>query len=350
MNTIPSPRPIYYFGFTSTMLIIIPVIIPYFESFGLGMKEVYELNAFFGFSIALCEIPSGYLADLWGRKKSLQIGSFITGASFSMLYWTNSYWDFVLFEIFLGIGFSLISGTDVSLLYDFFKSPQPDTQDHDTQVSNTQALTLEAQRTQAFAHLKFVKMMGESFAALITIGVSFISLSAVVLMQSLCGWLPFITTFWITESPHQSSNSNTPDSPKKPIQHKENWQNIKQIFFQKNKLFRLLFLNYVTWSMATFLSVWVMQKYWQLSDISLVHFGWIWAGLNLVVAVVAKHAFSIQKKLGTTTTFILISILILIGYLGMGLLEGIVGVVMSIAFYVSRGLNMVIVHESLKRK
>ena len=82
MKHTSSPTPIYLFGFTSTFLVLIPVVIPYFESFGLTMKEIYELNAFFGLSIALCEIPSGYVADLWGRKKSLQLGSFDSDVCF----------------------------------------------------------------------------------------------------------------------------------------------------------------------------------------------------------------------------------------------------------------------------
>ena len=117
-----SPLPIYLFGFASMFLILIPVIIPYFESYELSMKEIYELNAFFGLSVALCEIPSGYLADLWGRKRALQLGSCIIGSSFSALYWLDSYWEFVIFEMSLGIGLSLVSGTDIAMLYDLFES------------------------------------------------------------------------------------------------------------------------------------------------------------------------------------------------------------------------------------
>ena len=102
-------KPIYYFGFTSMLLILIPVIIPYFESFGMTMQEIYELNAIYGLSVAVCEIPSGYLADLWGRTKSLQLGSLIIASFFSMLPWVNSYWSFAMFEFGLGVGFSLIS-------------------------------------------------------------------------------------------------------------------------------------------------------------------------------------------------------------------------------------------------
>ena len=337
-----SPTPIYIFGFTSTLLVLIPVIIPYFESFGLTMKEIYELNAFFGLSIAVCEIPSGYVADLWGRKKSLQLGSLITGVCFSTLSWLNSYWDFVIFEVGLGIGFSLISGTDVSLLYDYFK---PNNSPEDLE-------RLEEQRAHAFAHLKFLKMAGESFAALITIVCTLSSLSTVMIAQGICGWCMLISTFWIKESVlSEDSISLTTSSYSvlKPRTHKQNWIQIKRILFQNNSLFKLVFINYICWGLATFFSVWVLQKYWQISKISMVHFGWMWAGLNLFVGVVAKNAFWIQKKLGSTLTIGMIGFFVIAGYMGMGLLESLLGVMFSLCFYVSRGLNMVILHESLNR-
>jgi hypothetical protein len=50
-------------------LVIIPVIVPYFLSLGLDMKQVFQLQAIFGLTVALLEVPSGYLCDLGAEKR-----------------------------------------------------------------------------------------------------------------------------------------------------------------------------------------------------------------------------------------------------------------------------------------
>lgn len=52
-------------------LIVMPVVVPFMESYGLGMTEIYQLQAIFAISVVLLEVPSGYLADLFGRRHSL---------------------------------------------------------------------------------------------------------------------------------------------------------------------------------------------------------------------------------------------------------------------------------------
>ncbi len=52
-------RASYVYGFFSMFLVIIPVIVPWFTSLGLSMKQIFEVQAIFGLSVALFEIPTG---------------------------------------------------------------------------------------------------------------------------------------------------------------------------------------------------------------------------------------------------------------------------------------------------
>jgi MFS family permease len=99
-------------------LIIMPIIVPYWRSLGLSMHEVLEIQAIFGLSVALLEVPTGYIADLFGRKLSVVLGSFISGVSFTILLFADSYWSLVLFEVVLALACSLVSGAEDAILYE----------------------------------------------------------------------------------------------------------------------------------------------------------------------------------------------------------------------------------------
>jgi len=54
-------------GFFQVFLVFMPVAVPFFQSRGLSMQEVFSLQALFGLVVLVTEVPSGYLADLLGR-------------------------------------------------------------------------------------------------------------------------------------------------------------------------------------------------------------------------------------------------------------------------------------------
>jgi MFS family permease len=66
----------------------------------------------------LSEIPSSYLADRWGRKKTM-----IAGVLFSLIHWillifAHNFIVFLIAFIFASIQYSFFSGTDDALVYD----------------------------------------------------------------------------------------------------------------------------------------------------------------------------------------------------------------------------------------
>ena len=82
------------------------------------MRQFMELQAVFAIVILCGEVPSGLLSDLWGRKKTLLLGSTLKAVSFSLLPLWSSYEGFFFYHLTMGIALSMISGGDVALLYD----------------------------------------------------------------------------------------------------------------------------------------------------------------------------------------------------------------------------------------
>ncbi|MCC6953058.1 MAG: MFS transporter [Deltaproteobacteria bacterium] len=95
---------------------MMPTIVGYWRSFGMGMSEVMWLQAIFATTLALSETPSGYIADVLQRRTSVIISSvcFFSGGLLYLL--ADSFAMFVAVEVALAFGCAFMSGADSALL------------------------------------------------------------------------------------------------------------------------------------------------------------------------------------------------------------------------------------------
>ena len=66
---------LYGFSFFDEFMIVIALWVPYLATKGIGLRQFMELQAVLALVILCGEVPSGLLSDLWGRKKTLLLGS-----------------------------------------------------------------------------------------------------------------------------------------------------------------------------------------------------------------------------------------------------------------------------------
>ena len=99
-------------------LVVMPVIVPFFQSKGLSMQDVFVLQALFMLMVLVLEVLSGYAADLFGRKGALVAGALFCGLGHSVLLFAEGFWDLVLFEACLALARSLVSGADLAIAYE----------------------------------------------------------------------------------------------------------------------------------------------------------------------------------------------------------------------------------------
>ncbi|MBC53729.1 MAG: hypothetical protein CMQ34_15375 [Gammaproteobacteria bacterium] len=62
---------VYALAFFHMFLLIVPVLVPYFQSKGLSLSEIFYLQAIYAGAIVILEAPSGYFADVMGRRLAL---------------------------------------------------------------------------------------------------------------------------------------------------------------------------------------------------------------------------------------------------------------------------------------
>ena len=88
------------------------------QDIGMSLSEIMLLQGAFGLAMALFEFPSGYLADRIGYRRTLMIAAVLNAAGWSIYVRADTIPHILIAEIVLGIGISLISGTDSALLYE----------------------------------------------------------------------------------------------------------------------------------------------------------------------------------------------------------------------------------------
>ena len=111
-------RKIYLYKFLGEFYLIVPVLVPYFRANGLSPASVFIIQAAYTLAVLLLEIPSGYLADVVGRRRTLILAAVIFPAGLVLYALGRSLAAFITAEVVLAVGNSMRSGCDSALLYD----------------------------------------------------------------------------------------------------------------------------------------------------------------------------------------------------------------------------------------
>jgi MFS family permease len=101
--------------------LIIPISIVWQLSQGLTLVEVGLIQAVVMVATFLLEVPTGVVADKYGRKTSIMSGTLAHTISLILLAFGSNFWMFLLSSVFAGLGWSLISGAGEALVYDSLK-------------------------------------------------------------------------------------------------------------------------------------------------------------------------------------------------------------------------------------
>jgi MFS family permease len=92
---------------------------------GLNNTQAFAANAFFTLGQVVFEVPTGVVADIWGRRTSYLAGALTLLASTLLYYlmwrWKAPFWGWALSSAFIGLGFTFFSGATEAWLVDGLK-------------------------------------------------------------------------------------------------------------------------------------------------------------------------------------------------------------------------------------
>ena len=89
---------------------------------GLSNTQAFAANAFFTLGQVIFEVPTGVVADTWGRRASYLLGTLTLLVSTLLYLWMwyiqAPFWGWALSSVFLGLGFTFFSGATEAWLVD----------------------------------------------------------------------------------------------------------------------------------------------------------------------------------------------------------------------------------------
>lgn len=316
---------LYTLKFFMMFLVIMPIIVPYFQSIGIDMRGVYLLQSIFAVTVFICEVPSGYISDLLGRKNTLVLASILKAIGFSLFPLADSFELLAIAEVVLGIAVSLSSGTDTALIYDTMEI-----------VSPTKAPIKILGKSVYFLSL------GEGFASLMASILLIVGtgIKDLAIISAFISWIPLFICLTLVEPPRKKMTQG----------HKENFKYIFESLFKQSRLLKLIMANAVMSFLGTLTAVWMFQKYWEDIGVPIAYFGFLWALTNFTVSIVSKRAHKIEKQIGSVAVIITIGLLPIAGYLGIALVDHVAGVIVCLLFQVCRGLSQVIYSDALNKR
>ena len=289
-----------------------PIVVLFYQDNGMGMHQVFLLKAIYSIAIVVMEIPSGWMADVWGRKKTLVLGGILGSTGVLIYIFSYDFWAFAVAEIILGIGHSFVSGADSAMLYDSLKAEK----------KSDQYVKQEGRITSAGNFAEAIAGIIGGLLATITLRTPFyfqFFVASMAIPAALTLVEPKIHT---TEHVH---------SIKKLVRNIRN-----TLITNQNLRISILFSAFTGTATLTF--AWLVQPFFKAVGLPVGLFGVFWTALNLTVGVSSVFAYRIHDFLGQRKSVLTIILLLSVGYFLSGLSIALWGMAFLFLFYLVRGI------------
>lgn len=305
------PR-LYLIKISKWFNLVMPIVVLFYQDNGMGMHDIFILKAIYSVAIVVMELPSGWMADIWGRKKTLILGAVLGSIGFFAYSFSYGFWAFVIAEIILGIGHSFVSGADSAMLFDSLKAD-----------SKTKEYTKHEGRITSAGNF------AEAFAGIIGGFLAAISLRTPFFFQIAIAAMAIPAALTLIEPKVHSTNNV--QSIKKLV------QNIKETFVTNQDLRISILLSAVTGT-ATLTFAWLVQPFFKVINLPVEMFGIYWTALNLTVGVSSIFAHRVEIFFGKRYTLLGIILLLAAGYFLSGIAITFWGILFLLLFYLVRGI------------
>ncbi|MBC7794638.1 MAG: MFS transporter [Clostridia bacterium] len=112
----------YAFQLFFSLLLWVPIFVAYQQRLGLSDLQIFEIQSIYYIAFCVLEIPTGMMADVIGRRRSIRFGALVLVVANLVVVgipaFVGAYAGFVLHWVLIALSRSLISGACSAYLYD----------------------------------------------------------------------------------------------------------------------------------------------------------------------------------------------------------------------------------------
>ena len=294
-------------------MVAMPIIVLFFQEHGLSLTEVMIIQAIYSLSVAMFEIPSGYIADLFGRKHTIVLSTIFSFSGYLVFSFFGGFYAFAAASTLVGIGGSLMSGSDSALLYDTL-----------LETGDKKTYTKIEGRNYAIGNFS------EAIAGILG---GFLAVSSIYLpiyVQTGILFLSIPIALTLVE----------------PAMHEENkieksFKTILEIVkfaMVENAKLRWLIIYSSAMGVATLAMAWFTQPFFKEVEIPLAYFGILWAGLNFSAGLTSFNSHKFDKDESNTKMLLYLALAMATSFVLLGFNISLFGVIFIVFIYLLRGI------------
>lgn len=264
---------IYIIGSLMWMRFFVPVLALFYIASQVSIEEFAIIMGVFALATLLFEVPSGVVADLLGRKKTLIISRAMYVIEIFIIAFFNGFYPFLIAKIISGIGVSLSSGTGSSLLYETLKKLK---REKEHKIISGKLATISS------ISMAFVFIIGSFLFTMNPKLPAYVSLPLIT--------LGLILTFFI-EEPYQNTHK---------ITFKKSLIHLKEgiVFFKKHKILIAITIYSVPVAAIISIALSMSSAYLEVVRVPLFLIGTVAFIGSLLMAFGSKNANKLEEKIG----------------------------------------------------
>lgn len=273
----------YVYRFISSVDITSAIWVLYLSYKGFSLTQIGLVEGIFHVAKFMFEIPTGAIADIWGRKNSLIASRVLAFLSSLIMIFGNSFGEIALGSIISAASLSLNSGSEEALVYDSLK-----------------ALGKEEEYIKVNGILNFLIEVAQILAVFIGGVLSDINfqlsygVAAIISLASLLISLGF----------YESNKSNLNEKDIIKIHFKECFRIIKN----EKRLMKIMIYFGILFSIDT-TAHFYMQEYLSSMDFTRSEIAGIFVIKGILSAIGSKYAYMFHYKLGKKGVMKFVSII-----------------------------------------
>jgi predicted MFS family arabinose efflux permease len=280
---------------------------------GFGVTQIMLLQAVFGCTMVVLEFPSGYLADRLGYRSCLIFAFAMWTIAWPIYGYSTTWVGVASAEFLLGIGMAMLSGCDTAMLYE-----------------SLLARGRELEFARWAGRMTFCGQLAEGSAALCAGLLFAYAIELPFLAQAGASAIGLLFAVLLVE----------------PARERPPWQDsfgqvramVRHVARESPQL-RAMFVASVVLGLASFVPVWTVQLYAVDSGMPEAWLGPMWAIANFSVALAALLSDRLFGSRSIASLAVVCAVLIIAGYLGLGLSQSMWGVGFYYLLTIMRGLQ-----------